>query len=34
MNLALALGLLRCLSGKQMLAWTRTPRETVVGASQ
>src|SRR3984893_10574797 len=34
MNLALALGLLRCLSGKQMLAWTRTPRETAVRASQ
>src|SRR5260370_42687940 len=34
MNLALALGLLRCLSGKQMLAWTRTPRETAVAASQ
>jgi cellulose synthase/poly-beta-1,6-N-acetylglucosamine synthase-like glycosyltransferase len=26
MNLALALGLLRCLSGKQMLVWNRTPR--------
>jgi cellulose synthase/poly-beta-1,6-N-acetylglucosamine synthase-like glycosyltransferase len=26
MNLALALGLWRCLSGKQMLAWNRTPR--------
>ena len=34
MNLALALGLLRCLSGKQMLVWNRTPRETAAGASE
>jgi cellulose synthase/poly-beta-1,6-N-acetylglucosamine synthase-like glycosyltransferase len=34
MNLALALGLLRCLSGRQMIVWTRTPRETTMGASE
>jgi cellulose synthase/poly-beta-1,6-N-acetylglucosamine synthase-like glycosyltransferase len=34
MNLALALGLLRCLSGRQMIVWNRTPRETTMGASE
>jgi biofilm PGA synthesis N-glycosyltransferase PgaC len=34
MNLALALGLLRCLSGKQLLVWNRTPRATSLGAGQ
>lgn len=30
MNLALALGLLQCLSGKQMLVWNRTPRGAAI----
>lgn len=34
MNLALALGLLRCLSGKQRMAWSRTPRESPVGVGR
>jgi cellulose synthase/poly-beta-1,6-N-acetylglucosamine synthase-like glycosyltransferase len=34
MNLALALGLLRCLSGKQQIAWNRTPRESSVGVGR
>ena len=34
MNLALGLGLLRCVSGKQGLAWNRTPREGSVGVGR
>ena len=34
MNLALALGLLRCLSGRQRMAWTRTPRTSSVGVGR
>jgi cellulose synthase/poly-beta-1,6-N-acetylglucosamine synthase-like glycosyltransferase len=34
MNLALALGFFRCLSGTQRAAWTRTPREASVELGQ
>jgi cellulose synthase/poly-beta-1,6-N-acetylglucosamine synthase-like glycosyltransferase len=34
MNLALALGLVRCLTSTQAMAWSRTPRESSRGAEQ
>lgn len=34
MNLALALGFLRCITGRQMLVWARTPRAKAVGVAR